>query len=68
MEMAKTVVTFVSAISTAMMHWTWDDDEGVPHEQVIPNSCCTPSGKICLLSPQHWSQKELEKQEMELAE
>jgi len=44
---------------SGMTHWTWDDDEGAPHEQAIPNSCCIPSGKIHLLSPQHWSQKQI---------
>jgi len=39
------------------IHWNWDDDEGVTHEMIIPNSFYVPDGHVRLLSPQHWAQQ-----------
>lgn len=44
-------------VYTGTIHWTWEDDEGVPHEMIIPNSYYVPEGKAILLSPQHWAQE-----------
>ena len=36
--------------------WSIDDDTGVKHTLIIPNSYYIPQPKVCLLSPQHWAQ------------
>ena len=36
--------------------WSIEDDEGVAHTLIIPNSYYVPQAKVCLLSPQHWAQ------------
>jgi hypothetical protein len=38
-----------------------DDDEGVPHEFVIPKSYCVPGSTSTILSPQHLAQARNEK-------
>ena len=38
------------------IHWKWDDDQGLQHTFIVPNSFCIPEGKVRLLSPQHWVQ------------
>ena len=38
------------------LHWKWDDDQGVNHTMIIPNSFYAPGGQMRLLSPQHWAQ------------
>ena len=37
--------------------WHWEDNNGLRHKFVIPNSIYSPSGKTRLLSPQHWAQE-----------
>ena len=46
----------VSHIQEGTLYWTWDDDDGIPHDMVIPDSYYVPTGQIRLLSPQHWAQ------------
>ena len=41
---------------TGTLSWSWDDDNGMSHEFIIPNSYYIPEGKVRLLSPQHWAQ------------
>ena len=36
--------------------WCIEDDTGVKHTLIIPNSYSVPQAKVCLLSPQHWAQ------------
>ena len=36
--------------------WDIEDDEGVSHTHIIPNSYYVPQGHVQLLSPQHWAQ------------
>ena len=36
--------------------WDIEDDEGVTHTHIIPNSYYIPQGQLRLLSPQHWAQ------------
>ena len=36
--------------------WCIEDDTGVRHTLIIPNSYYVPQAKVCLLSPQHWAQ------------
>ena len=38
------------------IQWNWLDEHGRKHQFAIPNSFYIPSGKVCLLSPQHWAQ------------
>ena len=42
-------------VKVGTLRWKWQDDEGTNHEFRIPNSYYIPSGKVRLLSPQHWS-------------
>lgn len=37
--------------------WHILDDNGEPHDIVIPASCYVPSSGVRLMSPQHWSQQ-----------
>ena len=39
-----------------MIKWCIEDDTGVRHTLIIPNSYYVPQVKVCLLSPQHWAQ------------
>ena len=36
--------------------WCIEDDTGVRHTLIIPNSYYVPQAKVRLLSPQHWAQ------------
>jgi type IV secretory pathway VirB3-like protein len=45
--------TRVSSIHMGTLQWHWDDDQGVTHQFLIPNSYYVPEGKVRLLSPQH---------------
>lgn len=52
---------FGSSTQTMVTHegtvrWTILDDEGAPHDIVIPRSLYTPRSGERLLSPQHWAQ------------
>ena len=42
-------------IKVGTLSWTWNDDGGKPHKFIIPNSYYVPSGKVRLLSQQHWA-------------
>lgn len=44
-------------IWSGTIHWKWDDDNGVTHTMIIPNSYYVPNGQLRLLSPQHWAQQ-----------
>ena len=43
-------------IKQGTLLWKWEDDQGLQHKFLIPNSFYVPSGKCRLLSPQHWAQ------------
>ena len=38
------------------IEWCIEDDTGVRHTLIIPNSYYVPQAMVCLLSPQHWAQ------------
>ena len=42
---------------TGTIKWSWEDDQGMTHRMLIPNSYYVPDGQLRLLSPQHWVQK-----------
>ena len=42
-------------IKIGTIKWQWLDDKGAYHEFRIPKSYYIPSGKVRLLSPQHWA-------------
>ena len=44
-----------TGIKIGTLRWTWLDDAGLEHTFKIPNSYYVPSGKVRLLSPQHWA-------------
>jgi hypothetical protein len=56
--------TRVSSIHMGTLQWHWDDDQGVTHSFLIPNSYYLPERKVRLLSPQHWAQSISSKDEM----
>jgi len=37
--------------------WSIEDDNGLPHELLIPHSYYVPGSKVRLLSPQHWARE-----------
>ena len=41
---------------TGTLHWRWDDDHRKQHSFTNPKSYYIPTGKVRLLSPQHWAQ------------
>ena len=43
-------------IKTGTLLWSWENDDGVVTTFRIPNSYYVASGKVRLLSPQHWAQ------------
>jgi len=43
-------------IHVGTIRWMIEDDEGVVHEFLIPDSLYVPEGSSRLLSPQHWAQ------------
>jgi hypothetical protein len=43
-------------IKTGTLLWSWENDNGVVTAFRIPNSYYVSSGKVRLLSPQHWAQ------------
>jgi hypothetical protein len=45
-----------SKIKTGTIKWSWEDDQGVIHDFIIPNSYYVPDTKVRLLSTQHWAQ------------
>jgi len=46
------------------IRWQWEDDQGMIHNHTIPDSYYIPDGQeVWLLSPQHWIQKTMSKQE-----
>ena len=46
-----------SNLMQGTLYWAWDDDQGIKHTMVIPNSFYSPTGGMRLLSPQHWAQQ-----------
>jgi hypothetical protein len=46
----------LSEVYSATIGWNFEDDKGVPHPFVIPNSLFVPGATSRLLSPQHWAQ------------
>ena len=55
--------TKISRVQTGTIQWKWEDDNGMVHDQTIPNSYYVPDGGVRLLSPQHWMQATMSKQE-----
>ena len=49
--------TVRTGIATATMKVTIEDDNGVPHDIMVPDSYYVPDCPSRLLSPQHWAQK-----------
>lgn len=49
--------TRTTGVKTGTIKWQWEDDQGQVHSHVIPNSYYVPSGKVRLLSPQHWAKE-----------
>ena len=47
--------TRTSNLKLGTLKWRWEDDEGITHKFLIPNSYYAPSGGVRLLSPQHWA-------------
>jgi len=39
------------------IHWSWDNDQGLQHMFLIPNSYFIPQAMSRLLCPQHWAQE-----------
>ena len=50
--------TRTTNVKVGTLSWTWTDDKGVPHKFNIPNSYYVPTGKVRLLSPQHWAKEQ----------
>jgi len=50
-------------VQIGTIQWSWEDDQGMVHDHTIPNSYYIPDGQVQLLSPQHWMQKTMSKQE-----
>jgi hypothetical protein len=48
--------TKTANVQVGTLHWSWEDKLGRKHTLTIPNSYYVPDGRVCLLSPQHWSQ------------
>ena len=49
--------TKVWNVGMGTIKWDIEDDEGVTHTHIIPNSYYVPQGQVLrLLSPQHWAQ------------
>jgi hypothetical protein len=46
----------VTNVQIGTIRWSWEDDNGVIYDFLIPNSYYVPDGKMRLLSPQHWAQ------------
>ena len=47
--------TRTSNLKLGTLKWRWEDDKGITHKFLIPNSYYAPSGGVRLLSPQHWA-------------
>ncbi|GFH52929.1 hypothetical protein CTEN210_09405 [Chaetoceros tenuissimus] len=47
--------TKTANLMVGTIKWNILDDEGMPHEFLIPNSYYSPQGGVRLLSPQHWA-------------
>jgi len=45
------------------IRWQWEDDQGMIHDHTILDTYYIPDGQVWLLSPQHWMQKTMSKQE-----
>ena len=46
----------MSNIKMGTIKWKWEDDTGLVHDMLIPDSYYAPDAGVRLLSPQHWSQ------------
>jgi hypothetical protein len=49
--------TSQAEVYSATIGWNFEDDNGVPHPFVIPNSLFVPGATSRLLSQQHWAQE-----------
>jgi Reverse transcriptase (RNA-dependent DNA polymerase) len=49
----------VTDVQVGTLKWSWEDDRGIVSTFRIPNSYLVPSGKVRLLSPQHWAQTQV---------
>ncbi len=50
-------------VQIGTIRWQWEDDQGMVHDHTIPDLYYVPDGQVQLLSPQHWMQKTMSKQE-----
>ncbi len=50
-------------VQIGTIRWCWEDDQGMVHDHTIPDLYYVPDGQVWLLSPQHWMQKTMSKQE-----
>ena len=46
-----------AATCRGTIRWSWDDDQGLQHVFLIPNSYFVPQAMSRLLCPQHWAQE-----------
>jgi hypothetical protein len=49
--------TIKKGIMTGTMKIIIEDDNGIPHDIIAPDSFYVPHCQLRLLSPQHWAQK-----------
>ena len=47
--------TRVHNVKTGTIKWYIEDDAGMVHKHLVPNSYYVPDGRVKLLSPQHWA-------------
>jgi len=50
-------------VQVGTIRWQWEDDQGMVHDHTILDSYYILDGQVHLLSPQHWMQKTMTKQE-----
>ena len=55
--LVKGIAGFGAATHVGTVRWNIEDDRGVVHEHLIPNTYLHESSPYRLLSPQHWSQE-----------
>ena len=55
--LVKGIAGFGAATHVGTVRWSIQDDRGVVHEHLIPNTYLHESSPYRLLSPQHWSQE-----------
>ena len=51
------IIEQVGELMTGTIQWQIEDDDGIVHNIVLPNSIYIPGSTSRLLSPQHWAQE-----------